>query len=83
MESRRGISFGAMDRAPAIGFISAIIQSFLTRRAFFLNARFLPRCSKGCNRHPAEKTRTLVQPEASSPPIRCKRSSELASDKLY
>jgi len=27
-ERRRGISFGAMDRAPAIGFISAIIQSF-------------------------------------------------------
>jgi hypothetical protein len=36
MEGRRGISFGAMDRAPAIGFISAIIQSFLARRAFFL-----------------------------------------------
>jgi len=28
MKRRRGISFGDMDRAPAIGFISAIIQSF-------------------------------------------------------
>jgi|SoimicMinimDraft_8_1059736.scaffolds.fasta_scaffold1014068_1 hypothetical protein len=40
MESCGDIGFGARDEAPAIGFISAIIQSFLTRRAFFLNARF-------------------------------------------
>jgi hypothetical protein len=57
MERRRDIGFGAVDRAAAIGFMSAIIQSFLTRRPFFLNARFLPPCSKGCNKHPAEKTR--------------------------
>jgi hypothetical protein len=49
MERCGDTGFGAMGRA------SAIIQSFLTGHAFFLNAIFLLRRGKGRNRHCAEQ----------------------------